>query len=105
MDTRDSTATEDPDRRSYFPGTRALLLAWGLLIVLTLATMAAGRVLETRHLGAALLGVLFLITWVKAGVILRQYLNLRTVPAAADALMILIALILAIVASLYVLGA
>lgn len=104
MEEKRLSVTAPTSTRSYFPGTRGLVLAWLGLIVLTLGTMAAGRVMDNRHLGPALLGVLFLVTWFKAGLILRQYLNLRTVPAAADALMILIALILAIVASLYVLG-
>lgn len=89
---------------SYFPTVRALLVSWAMLMALTLGTMAAGRVLDEQRLGLLLLASLFGVTWLKAGVILRQYLNLRTVPAAADALMIVIGLILAIVASLYALG-
>lgn len=90
--------------RSYYPSARSLLAAWALLIVLTLATMVSGRVTQQGSLGLALLIPLLLVTWGKANVILRTYLNLRTVPAAADALAILIALILAVVATLYALA-
>lgn len=89
---------------SYYPSVRTLIVSWALLMALTVATMFAGRVVGTGRLGPALLAALFVVTWAKAGVILRQYLNLRTVPSAADALMVLIALILAVVLSLYMLA-
>lgn len=89
---------------SYYPSVRTLIVSWALLMALTVATMFAGRVVGTGRLGPAFLAVLFLVTWAKAGIILRQYLNLRTVPSAADALMVLIALILAVVLSLYMLA-
>ena len=89
---------------SYYPSIRTLVVSWALLMVLTIATMFAGRVVGLGRLGPALLAALFVVAWAKAGIILRQYLNLRTVPAAADALMVLIAVILAVVASLYVLA-
>lgn len=95
---------KQPPSRSYFPSRGSLVLAWALLMSLTVGTMFAGRVNTAHQLGPAMLAALFLVTWAKAGVILRQYLNLRTVPAAADAMMILIALILAVVGSLYILA-
>lgn len=88
----------------YYPSARTLVVSWALLMALTIATMFAGRVVGTGRLGSGLLAALLVVTWAKAGIILRQYLNLRTVPAAADALMVLIAVILAVVASLYVLA-
>ena len=72
--------------KSYYPTSRKLAAAWALLIGLTLATMLSGRVTDHTQLGPALLALLFVVTWFKAGVILRIYLNLRTFPAAADAL-------------------
>lgn len=89
---------------SYYPSVRTLIASWALLMVLTVATMFAGRVVGTGRLGPALLAALFVVTWAKAGIILRQYLNLRTVPSAADALIVLIGLILAVVLSLYMLA-
>lgn len=91
-------------KRSYYPTVTSLLAAWTLLMVLTLATMVSGRVTQHGGLGLALFLALLLVTWGKANVILRAYLNLRTVPAAADALAIVIALILAVVATLYALA-
>lgn len=90
--------------KSYYPSRRALILTWALLMALTIGTMLAGRVTTVTTLGPGLLAVLFLVTWAKAGLILRQYLNLRTVPAAADVMMFLIALILVVVTSLYMLA-
>lgn len=91
-------------KRSYFPSRTSLLIAWALLIALTVGTIFTGRVTYQSTLGVPLFAALLLVTWLKAGIILRTYLNLRTVPAAADALTILVGLIFAIIATLYVLS-
>lgn len=89
---------------SYFPSRTSLAVAWALLITLTLGTMLTGRVTHQAKLALPLFSALMLVTWIKAGIILRSYLNLRTVPAAADTLTIVIGLILAVVTTLYVLA-
>ncbi len=89
---------------SYFPSRVSLTVAWVFLIALTVGTIFAGRVTDHSTLGVPLFAALLLVTWVKAGTILRMYLNLRTVPAAADALTILVGLVLAVIATLYVLA-
>lgn len=95
---------EERNVPSYFPTRVSLAVAWTLLIALTLGTIFTGRVTDQRTLGVPLFAALLFVSWLKAGIILRTYLNLRTVPAAADALTILIGLILALVATLYVLA-
>jgi len=89
--------------RSYFPSRIALTIAWVVLIALTIGKIFTGRVTHQSTLAVPLFAALLLVTWAKAGIILRMYLNLRTVPAAADALTILVGLILAVIATLYVL--
>ncbi len=93
-----------PSTPSYFPSRKSLFIAWALLIALTVGTIFTGRVTYQSTLGVPLFASLLLVTWLKASIILRIYLNLRTVPAAADALTILIGLILAVIATLYVLS-
>lgn len=90
--------------RSYFPSRTSLSIAWILLIALTIGTIFTGRVTHQSTLGVPLFAALLLVTWLKATIILRTYLNLRTVPAAADALTILVGLILAVIATFYVLA-
>lgn len=89
---------------SYFPSRLSLAIAWAILIALTVGTMFTGRVTHHSTLGVPLFAALLLVTWAKAAIILRTYLNLRTVPAAADALTILVGLIVAVIATLYVLA-
>jgi hypothetical protein len=89
---------------SYFPSRTTLALAWIVLIGLTIGTMFTGRVTLQATLGVPLFAALLFVTWLKTAIILRTYLNLRTVPAAADALTILVGLVLAVIATLYVLA-
>ena len=62
------------------PSGRTLLIAWGLLMALTFATMIAGRVTSTASLGLMWSAVLLVVTWAKARTILQIYLNLRSAP-------------------------
>ena len=89
---------------TYFPSVRRLVAAWAMLMGLTLATMLAGQVTGTSALGLGGTGVLLLVAWGKAGVILTTYLNLRTAPVWRDGLMVLIGVILAVVLTLFALG-
>lgn len=90
---------------TYFPTRRTLVLAWAALMLATTATAYLGKAGVPGALPAAFLGGLAFITWVKAGLILRVYLNLRTAPAWADGLMILVGLVLAMILVFFALPA
>lgn len=85
----------------YYPSPWRLVVAWALLMGLTIATMLAGQVTTPRALGLGSFAALLLVSWGKAGVILTTYLNLRTAPVWRDGLMVLVGLILAIVLTLF----
>lgn len=89
---------------SYYPSTKTLVLAWAALMALTLGTIFTGQVSNPKSLGLGFMAALAIVTWWKSTVILRTYLNLRTVPSWADGFSVLIALILAIVVTLYALA-
>ncbi len=63
------------------PTTRQLIMAWALLMTLTIGTMIAGRVTSAASLGLLWTALLMAITWAKARTILMVYLNLRVAPA------------------------
>jgi len=65
------------------PSRRGLVLAWGLLAGLTVASMVAGLfgVEDTAALGWPMVAFILAVTWVKANRILAVYLNLRVAPA------------------------
>ncbi|WP_038034825.1 cytochrome C oxidase subunit IV family protein [Thermopetrobacter sp. TC1] len=63
------------------PTARQLIMAWVLLMALTVGTMIAGRVTSAASLGLAWTALLMVITWAKARTILMVYLNLRVAPA------------------------
>jgi len=89
---------------NYYPTVGRLIAAWASLMALSIATMGAGQVTLASTLGFGWMVVVLLIAWAKSGVILNSYLNLRTAPVWRDALMVLIAVVLAIVLSLLALG-
>ncbi len=62
------------------PSRRRLFMAWGLLMVLTIGTMIAGKVTSAASLGLIWTGILLAISWAKARTILQVYLNLRAAP-------------------------
>ncbi len=85
----------------YYPSPWRLVVAWALLMGLTIATMRAGQVTDASTLGLGSFAALLLVGWGKVGVILTTYLNLRTAPVWRDGLMVLVGLILAIVLTLF----
>ena len=58
--------------------TKQLLRAWLILMGLSIGTMIAGKVTNTRHLGLIWLGALLLVTFFKTRIILYDYLELKT---------------------------
>ncbi len=60
------------------PDYRTLFLCWLALMALTAGTMLTGHAATDQTLSDLLVVSLGLITWVKAMVILRYYLNLRS---------------------------
>ena len=87
----------------YYPTRKRLLMAWVGLLGLTIATAFAGGAVGNGRLGLGMVAALFFVTLVKAGAILRVYLNLRTAPVWADVLTALVGILLAMILALYVL--
>ena len=56
---------------------KTLITVWLALMAAALATMVAGRVTETASPGLVYLGVLMMITWLKAVLVLRYFLDLK----------------------------
>ena len=88
-------------RHSAYPSTRALLFTWALLTGLTIGTMIAGKTTKIESLGILWLAVLLLITFAKARLILRNYLDLKSAGGGWNG--IFTALILAILSVIFVL--
>ncbi|MCF6195087.1 MAG: cytochrome C oxidase subunit IV family protein [Emcibacter sp.] len=59
------------------PSPKTLFFCWLALMALTIGTMLSGHATSDIALSDLLILALGLITWVKAMVILRYYLNLR----------------------------
>ncbi len=63
------------------PTVRQILVAWAVLVALTIGSMIAGKVTSAASLGIVWTAALLAITWAKARGILLVYLNLRAAPA------------------------
>ncbi len=62
---------------AHTPATpRKLTIIWLVLMVLGLATMLAGKVTSIEPVGIKWMLILMTITWIKANLILRYYLEL-----------------------------
>ncbi|MEZ5840950.1 MAG: cytochrome C oxidase subunit IV family protein [Hyphomicrobiales bacterium] len=59
---------------------KALVVAWVLLMLLTIGTAVAGKVGADSHLGPVWLGALAVVTILKARMILTEYLGLYRAP-------------------------
>jgi hypothetical protein len=87
------------------PSVKSLLAAWAFMMLLSLGTMAAGKVTGHTSLGPLLMAGLLLITGLKALWILRTYLNLKASTTAWNAAFIsFIAFLLAVIYVLYLIG-
>ncbi len=91
------------DELSRLPTTRQILIAWAILMALTIGSMVAGKVTSAASLGILWTLTLLAITWAKARTILLVYLNLRAAPAHwrtgfSTALAFMLVLLLAIYA-------
>ena len=60
-----------------YPSRTTLLIAWLILMALSVGTLFTGRVSQQTALGPLFVLSLFAITWLKSRFILRYYLNLR----------------------------
>lgn len=60
---------------------RRLVLVWLAMATLTLAAIPIGHASDPRPLGLALTAALLTTTFVKAGLLLNEYLDLRHAPA------------------------
>jgi len=87
------------------PSIKSLLGAWAFMMLLSLGTMAAGKVTGQASLGALFMAALLIITSLKALWILRTYLNLKASTRAWNAAFIsFIGLLLAVIYLLYLIG-
>lgn len=75
--------------------TKRLLIAWLIMAALTLAAIFIGHAGTEQPLGAILLVVLLLLTFVKSAVLLNEYLDLRHAPRWNGAMRSFIGLLLA----------
>ena len=75
---------------------RRLVLVWAAMAALTLAAIPIGHAGDPRPLGLALMAALLTITFVKAALLLNDYLDLRHAPSWNNGLRAFIVLLLAI---------
>ena len=59
------------------PTPRKLVFIWLVLMALSLATMLAGKITSIETVGPAWMLILMAVTWIKANLILRYYLELN----------------------------
>ena len=76
--------------------TLRLVLIWAAMAVLTLAAIPIGHANDLRPLGVALMATLMVATFVKAALLLNDYLDLRRAPSWNNGLRAFIFLLLAI---------
>ncbi len=65
------------DDTSY-PSPKTLVSVWIALLLLSAATMVAGRVNLTESIGVFWMLALMCVVWLKAMLIMRYYLDLRS---------------------------
>ncbi len=89
---------------SHPPATpRKLTIIWLVLMVLGLATMLAGKVTATEPVGIKWMVILMTITWIKANLILRYYLELDAATGGwSKVFNSLISLIILVLLGLYI---
>jgi len=86
------------------PSTRTLIVIWACLIAATIMTMVAGKVTEVTSIGLVWVGLLMLVTWVKAILIVSYFLNLKAATGNwQQVFTLLIGAIIVIIFVLYVL--
>ena len=84
------------------PSLRQLALVWFLLMALGAATMFAGKVTTITSLGTLWMVVLMAVTWLKAHLILRYFLELNAASGGWNKVFnILVSLILLLLLGLY----
>ncbi len=87
------------------PSRKSLVLAWLIMMVLSVGTMISGRVSDKGSLGMWFMALLLLVTALKALWILRTYLNLRAAPTAWNmAFISFLFVLLALIYGLYLAG-
>jgi len=65
-------------KRIFHSQVRKLFVVWLSLMILTMGTMLAGKVVSTQSLGIFWMVALMLVTFSKALLILDYYLELKT---------------------------
>ncbi len=65
-------------KHDTYPAPATLVTVWLVLMLATLATMIAGKVTEISSIGTIWMGVLMVVTWLKARLILLYFLDLKS---------------------------
>jgi hypothetical protein len=84
-------------------GTRRLVLVWATLMALTAAMGLASEYGAGARLAPVAIGLVVAIAWLKARLVLAHYLDLRVAPPALAGFAGATALVLVIVATLFIL--
>lgn len=74
-----------PEEKSAWPGARCLDRSFAVLVAATLATWAVG---EAHAAGAAVMGVLLALAFVKSRLVVDEFMGLRSVKFRWRALML-----------------
>lgn len=87
------------------PSRRLLVFCWVLLVLLAVGTLFSGQATSLNRLPPLLILSLGILTWVKAMLVLRYYLNLKSASRGWNrAFNSYLFIILAILTSIFVLG-
>lgn len=81
-------------------GARRLIFVWAAMAALTLAGVPLGRAIDPRPLGAALTVAVLALAFVKASLLLNDYLGLKNAPGWNKGLRSSVLLLLAVIAAL-----
>lgn len=81
-------------------GNRRLVLVWAVLVGATLAAIPIGHATDPRPLSPVLLLILLGLSFLKAALVLNDFLDLRQAPAWNRAMRAGILVLLAIIAGL-----
>lgn len=65
-------------KHDTYPKPRTLVTIWLVLMAATVGTMIAGKVTQVSSIGLIWMGVLMLVTWFKATLILNYFLDLKS---------------------------
>ncbi len=93
-------------KRHTLPSFKTLIVVWGFLMLATIGTMFAGKVSDVTSIGPLWMGLLLVVTYIKATLILGYYLDLKSATGGWNkGFNTLVAIILLVIYGLYFFGA